>query len=59
LELRPQQMVAIIQYLEEHKEILQHSLQNYCNDLFLHPNDSFTLINRVIKRLKQINSELR
>lgn len=55
LELKPQQMIPIIQYLEKHREILQDRLQNYSNDLFLHSNDRFTLINRVINRLKQTN----
>jgi len=58
LELKPQQMIPIIQYLEKHRELLQEKLHNYSNDLFLCGTENFALINRIFVKLKRINHKV-
>ncbi len=58
LELKPQQMIPLIQYLEKHREILQDKLENYSNDLFLCNTEKFALISRIFTKLKRINHKV-
>jgi len=58
LELKPQQMIPIIQYLEKYRELLQEKLHNYSNDLFLCGTENFALINRIFVKLKRINHKV-
>lgn len=58
LELKPQQMIPIIHYLEKHREILQDKLYNYSNDLFLGNTEKFVLVNRIFTKLKRINHKV-
>jgi len=58
LELKPQQMTPIIQYLEKQRELLQEKLKNYSNDLFLCNTEKLALINRIFVKLKRINHKV-
>ncbi|MFD2565883.1 tyrosine-type recombinase/integrase [Pseudotenacibaculum haliotis] len=58
LELKPQQMIPIIQYLEKHRELLQDKLHNYSNDLFLCNTEKLALISRVFTKLKKTNHKV-
>ncbi len=58
LELKPQQMIPLIGYLEKHREILQDTLGNYSNDLFLCGTERFALISRLFTKLKRINHKV-
>lgn len=55
LELKPQQMIPIIQYLEKHREILQDKLKHYSQNLFVFDEKRFTILPRIFVKLKRIN----
>jgi integrase/recombinase XerD len=59
LELKSQQILPLVQYLEKHREILQEELQNYSQSLFPINSDRFDIIRvQLYKKLKRINHKI-
>ena len=60
LELKSCQVIPLLQYIEQDRQILQEGIQNYTDDLFpLNSNRFSFVVREVIKRLKRINHKVK